>query len=96
MELLAKESFSLNPNQEEAYMALKQSFEDKEAALLQGVTGSGKTHVYVKLIEEALNNGKQVLYLLPEIALTSQIIKRINKYFGEHCIAYHSKFNDRF
>ncbi len=95
MELLPKESFSLNPNQEEAYLALKQSFEEKEVALLQGVTGSGKTHVYVKLIEEALANGKQVLYLLPEIALTSQIIKRINKYFGEHCIAYHSKFNDQ-
>ena len=62
--------------------------------MLQGVTGSGKTHIYVKLIEQSLLLGKQVLYLLPEIALTSQIVQRIRKYFGEKCISYHSKFND--
>ncbi len=95
MELMPKEAFILNPHQQEAYDALTLALENKDVALLQGITGSGKTHVYVKLMEEALKTGKQVLFLLPEIALTSQIIKRINKYFGEHCVAYHSKFNDQ-
>jgi len=59
------------------------------------VTGSGKTEIYIKLIEQAINNGKQVLYLLPEIALTSQIIHRLRKYFGEKVGVYHSKFNEQ-
>ena len=61
--------------------------------LLHGITSSGKTQVYIKLIEHYLNKGKQVLYLLPEIALTSQIIRRLQKHFGGHIGIYHSKFN---
>ncbi len=61
--------------------------------LLHGVTASGKTQVYIRLIENAIRQGKQVLYLLPEIALTSQIIRRLQKHFGGYIGIYHSKFN---
>ncbi|HEX8515565.1 MAG TPA: primosomal protein N' [Bacteroidia bacterium] len=66
----------------------------KDVVLLHGVTSSGKTEIYVKLIEEAISKGRQVLYLLPEIALTTQIINRLKKYFGESVGVYHSKFNE--
>lgn len=65
----------------------------KDVVLLHGVTSSGKTEIYVKLIEQAIAEGKQVLYLLPEIALTTQIINRLRKYFGDMVGVYHSKFN---
>jgi primosomal protein N' (replication factor Y) len=89
------QTFELNDAQEIALQAIQKSWETKDIVLLQGVTGSGKTHVYVRLIQEQLALGKQVLFLLPEIALTSQIIKRIRKFFGEACISYHSKYNDQ-
>jgi primosomal protein N' (replication factor Y) (superfamily II helicase) len=66
----------------------------KDVVLLHGVTSSGKTEIYVKLIEEVIAQGKQVLYLLPEIALTTQIISRLRKYFGDAVGVYHSKFNE--
>ena len=66
----------------------------KDVVLLHGVTSSGKTEIYVKLIEETIAQGKQVLYLLPEIALTTQIINRLRKYFGDTVGVYHSKFNE--
>lgn len=66
----------------------------KDVVLLHGVTSSGKTEIYVKLIEDAISEGKQVLYLLPEIALTTQIINRLRKYFGDAVGVYHSKFNE--
>jgi len=66
----------------------------KDVVLLHGVTSSGKTEIYVKLIEQAIAEGKQVLYLLPEIALTTQIINRLRKYFGDMVGVYHSKFNE--
>jgi primosomal protein N' (replication factor Y) len=72
----------------------KDNFSKKDVVLLHGVTSSGKTELYVKLIEEAIAKGKQVLYLLPEIALTTQIINRLRKYFGEGVGVYHSKFNE--
>jgi primosomal protein N' (replication factor Y) len=68
--------------------------EAKDVVLLHGVTSSGKTEIYVKLMEEAISKGKQVLYLLPEIALTTQIINRLRKYFGDKVGVYHSKFNE--
>ncbi|OYU95283.1 MAG: primosomal protein N' [Bacteroidetes bacterium B1(2017)] len=89
------QKFELNEAQELALTQIKNQWEEKEIVLLQGVTGSGKTHVYVRLIQEQMALGKQVLFLLPEIALTSQIVKRIRKFFGEACISYHSKFNDQ-
>lgn len=86
---------ALNDNQRKAWSAIKQSFAEKEVCLLHGVTGSGKTEVYIELIEEYLEKGKQVLYLLPEIALTAQIITRLQKHFGDTVAVYHSRFNQQ-
>jgi primosomal protein N' (replication factor Y) (superfamily II helicase) len=85
---------TLETEQEEAYNQIQHAFLDQKPALLFGVTGSGKTHIYSKLIQENIDQGKQVLYLLPEIALTSQLIDRLQKYFGEHLIVSHSKFSN--
>ena len=87
--------FELSEKQEQCFSELKSSFIDKNVTLLHGVTGSGKTLLYIKLIEEYILKGKQVLYLLPEIALTTQIIRRLQKHFGGHIAIYHSKFNDQ-
>lgn len=85
--------FELSPAQATAYRELKEHFSEKQACLLHGVTSSGKTQIYIKLIEEQVRQGKQVLYMLPEIALTAQIIRRLQKHFGGHIGIYHSKFN---
>lgn len=84
----------LNEVQQEVFLSVKEQFQNKDVVLLHGVTSSGKTEIYVKLIEEAIAQGKQVLYLLPEIALTTQIINRLRKYFGNVVGVYHSKFNE--
>lgn len=83
----------LSEAQETAYREITESFEKHFVTLLFGVTGSGKTEIYVKLIKEQLERGKQVLFLLPEIALTTQLIQRLSVYFGEYIGIYHSKFN---
>ncbi len=88
------ESIELTPEQQRALVDITNLFEEKNVALLHGVTSSGKTEIYIKLIEQVLNEGKQVLYLLPEIALTSQIISRLQKYFGNEVGVYHSKYNE--
>lgn len=67
---------------------------NRDVVLLHGVTGSGKTELYIKLIDKVLKEGRQVLYLLPEIALTSQIVNRLRKYFGDRVGVYHSRFNE--
>ncbi len=85
--------FTLTPAQQTALELTTASLAEKQVCLLHGVTSSGKTQVYVKLIEEYVRKGKQVLYLLPEIALTSQIIRRLQKHFGGYIGIYHSKFN---
>ncbi|MCF6184440.1 MAG: primosomal protein N', partial [Bacteroidales bacterium] len=84
----------LNSFQLKALAEIKENFEEKDVVLLHGVTSSGKTEIYIKLIEEQLAAGKQVLYLLPEIALTAQITTRLEKVFGNKLGIYHSKFND--
>jgi primosomal protein N' (replication factor Y) len=84
----------LNEEQERATTEIKSFFKEKDVVLLHGVTGSGKTEIYIKLIQEALAEGKQVLYLLPEIALTTQLIIRLQKVFGDVIGVYHSKFNE--
>jgi len=86
-------SSRLNASQEEAYRLLKLEFEKHLVVLLHGVTSSGKTEIYIKLIEDALAQNKQVLYLLPEIALTTQIIERLRKHFGDEVGVYHSRYN---
>lgn len=84
----------LNNYQTLALRNIKNEFETKDVALLHGVTSSGKTEIYIHLIREQLNAGKQVLYLLPEIALTTQIINRLRNIFGDNVGIYHSKFSD--
>ena len=85
---------NLSQEQGNAHMAIKSIFRDKEIVLLHGVTSSGKTEIYIHLIEEQLRVGKQVLYMLPEIALTTQIIQRLRKHFGAATGVYHSRLND--
>lgn len=85
----------LNAWQEKALNEIHERFRDKNVTLLHGITASGKTEIYIRLIEEQLKAGKQVLYLLPEIALTSQIIDRMTAVFGNSAGIYHSKFNDQ-
>lgn len=87
-------SKSLSEEQIEALKKIKDEWKTKEVTLLHGVTSSGKTEVYIKLIEESLKGGKQVLYLLPEIALTTHVVSRIKKYFGDALGVYHSRFNE--
>jgi primosomal protein N' (replication factor Y) len=83
----------LNEFQEKALTEIKESFTKKEVTLLHGVTSSGKTEVYTKLIQEVLDKGKQILFLLPEIALTTQIITRLQFYFGDQISVFHSKYS---
>lgn len=89
--VLSPESIQLNPEQQNAFEYLQQC--QKPVSLLHGVTSSGKTEVYIKLIDVAVRQGKQVLFLLPEIALTAQIINRLRKYFGDRVGIYHSRFS---
>jgi len=83
----------LNGFQEKALAEIKETFKEKDVTLLHGITSSGKTEVYTKLIQEVLDEGKQVLFLLPEIALTTQIIVRLQYYFGEQISVFHSKYS---
>jgi primosomal protein N' (replication factor Y) len=89
-----KKVFALSENQLEAKSAIKDLFSEKEVVLLHGITGSGKTEIYIELIQEQLALGKQVLYLLPEIALTTQIVSRLMKVFGNEVGVFHSKHSD--
>lgn len=84
---------NLNEFQETALSEIKTAFEEKEVVLLHGITSSGKTEVYTKLIEDNLKSGKQILFLLPEIALTTQIITRLEAYFGNQISVFHSKYS---
>lgn len=86
--------FELSPAQQEAHEKVRDGLSKKPVCLLHGITGSGKTQVYIKLIEEYCRGDRQVLYLLPEIALTAQIIRRLQKHFGGNIAIYHSKFNN--
>ncbi len=85
--------FELTPVQEKALGEVKTQLQSKAVCLLHGVTSSGKTNIYIKLIGEYIKQGKQVLYMLPEIALTSQVIRRLQKHFGGYIGVYHSKFS---
>lgn len=80
--------------QQTAFEDIKTSFVEKDVCLLHGVTSSGKTEIYIKLIEEYLATGRQVLYLLPEIALTTQLVSRLRIHFGNKVAVFHSKYSN--
>ncbi|MFN3315924.1 MAG: DEAD/DEAH box helicase, partial [Raineya sp.] len=84
----------LTKEQSQVVDRIMELFEEKETVLLHGITGSGKTEIYIDLIQKVLDSGSQVLYLLPEIALTTQIVARLRKIFGDKMGVYHSKFSD--
>lgn len=90
----AADGFKLSEQQQQALQSISDQFVEKDVVLLHGVTSSGKTQLYIRLIEEMINTGRQVLYLLPEIALTTHIIERLRMYFGADIGVYHSRFND--
>lgn len=91
-----KDSITLSAEQETALAAIRSSFaaHPQKPVLLHGITGSGKTHLYIEAIRDALAAGKEVLYLLPEIAITQQIIDKVKSEFGVDVGVYHSRFND--
>ena len=88
------ESIVLSLHQKRAFDDVHRLFSEKDVVLLHGITSSGKTELYIKLIEQVIREKKQVLYLLPEIALTSQIINRLRRYFGDTVGVYHSRYSD--
>ncbi len=85
---------ALSDAQNKALTEIQESFNSQEVTLLHGVTSSGKTEIYIKLIEEFLLQDKQVLYLLPEIALTTQLVTRLTAHFGNKVAVFHSKYNN--
>jgi len=89
-----KQHVLLSQDQETAKESILQQFDSKDIVLLHGVTGSGKTEIYIDLIKRSIENGSQALLLLPEIALTTQIVNRLEEYFGDRMGVYHSKFSD--
>lgn len=93
-ENLIQSDLKLNGNQQIAFENIEKSFEERDICLLHGVTGSGKTEIYIKLIEKYLEENKQILYLLPEIALTTQLVTRLTKHFGNKVVVYHSKYSN--
>lgn len=88
-----KGAYELTPHQLKAMEEVQTVFENDKPCLLHGVTASGKTEIYVQLINEQLENGKQVLYLLPEIALTTQLIARLKEFFTHKVLVYHSRYS---
>ena len=89
-----EEAHALNPLQMKAFEEIKRGFAEKGVVLLHGVTSSGKTEIYIHLIEETLRKGQQALFLVPEIALTAQLANRLARVFGNRLGVYHSKFSD--
>jgi primosomal protein N' (replication factor Y) len=84
----------LSKIQQKAYEEIQSGFAEKKPVLLKGITGSGKTHIYFQLIKDCIQQGKQALYLLPEIALTTQIIRKLRATFGDKIGIYHSRFSN--
>ena len=91
---IKEDELRLSVDQHTAFSEIKECFTHKDVCLLHGVTSSGKTEIYIKLIEEYLLTGKQILYLLPEIALTTQLVGRLRAYFGNKVAVFHSKYNN--
>ncbi|WP_347838883.1 primosomal protein N' [uncultured Draconibacterium sp.] len=85
----------LNKYQAKAYNHIKETFQSQQVTLIHGITASGKTEIYIHLIDEIIKTGRQALYLVPEIALTTQIVKRLKNVFGNKVGIYHSKLNSQ-
>ena len=84
----------LSDEQETAFQSILEQFKKFDVTLLNGVTGSGKTEIYLQLIKKAIQNNEQVLFLVPEIALTTQLVQRLTSYFGNHVAVYNSKYSE--
>ncbi len=93
-EIVTSDIYPLNHFQQKAYHQIENLFLEKNVVLLHGVTSSGKTEIYIHLIQKSLTEGKQVLFLVPEIALTTQLTTRLKRVFGRRLGVYHSKFSD--
>lgn len=91
---LKEKNLQLSPAQQNAFEGIVTAFTEKEVCLLHGVTSSGKTEIYIKLIEDYIKEGKQVLFLLPEIALTTQLVGRLTSFFGNQVAVFHSKYTN--
>jgi primosomal protein N' (replication factor Y) (superfamily II helicase) len=91
---IADNILQLSQAQNTAFQQINKQFENKTVCLLHGVTASGKTEIYIKLIEEYIKEDRQILYLLPEIALTTQLVSRLRAYFGNQVAVFHSKYNN--
>lgn len=89
-----EEAYVLSPEQLKSLAAIRQHWQEREAVLLHGITGSGKTLLYIELIKQAVEEGKQVLYMVPEIVLTTQLIERLRQYLGTAVGVFHSRFTD--
>lgn len=89
-----RQAYPLHPHQQKAFTEINECFLEKQTCLLHGVTASGKTEIYIHLISQLLTEGKQTLYLLPEIALTTQLTQRLQAVFGNRLGIYHSRIND--
>jgi primosomal protein N' (replication factor Y) len=87
-------NFTLSAPQQQAYESIQQNLNQFEVNLLHGITASGKTEIYIKLLEHYVQQGKQVLFLLPEIALTTQLVQRLTAYFGNEVAVFHSKYTN--
>ena len=83
----------LSEIQQKAFSEIEVGLQDQDVCLFHGITSSGKTEIYIKLIEKVIENGQQALYVLPEIALTTQLIERLRAYFGDKVLVYHSKYS---
>jgi primosomal protein N' (replication factor Y) len=86
--------FALSEAQQKAFDSIEDNFKSFDVSLLHGVTASGKTEIYIKLLEQFVQQGKQVLFLLPEIALTTQLVQRLTAYFGNEVAVFHSKYSN--
>ena len=93
-EVTTGEMYPLNEFQQQAMNEINRQFTEKPVVLLHGITSSGKTEIYIQLIDKVIASGKQVLYLVPEIALTTQLTNRLKRIFGKRLGVYHSRFSD--
>ncbi|PKD17003.1 primosomal protein N' [Salegentibacter salinarum] len=89
----SESGIQLSEIQQKAFSEIEAGFKELDVCLFHGITSSGKTEIYIKLIEKVINQGQQALYVLPEIALTTQLIERLRAYFGDKVLVYHSKYS---